>query len=74
MNNYNFDTLCLHAGYKPDEEIGSRQVPIYQNASYIFKNSEKARNLFALKEEGKSFAREFSKGNKGLYRKLRLLF
>ncbi len=57
MNNYNFDTLCLHAGYKPDEEIGSRQVPIYQNASYIFKNSEKARNLFALKEFGYIYSR-----------------
>ena len=26
---YKFDTLSLHAGYQPDKNAGSRQVPIY---------------------------------------------
>ena len=27
---YKFDTISLHAGYQPDKNNGSRQVPIYQ--------------------------------------------
>jgi O-acetylhomoserine sulfhydrylase len=32
---YKFDTLSLHAGYQPQENAGSRQVPIYQTTSYL---------------------------------------
>ena len=33
---YKFDTLSLHAGYQPEKNAGSRQVPIYQTTSYLF--------------------------------------
>ena len=35
---YKFDTLSLHAGYMPEKNSGSRQVPIYQTTSYMFED------------------------------------
>lgn len=53
----NFATLALHAGQTPDAETFSRAVPIYQTSSYVFKSSEHAANLFALKEPGNIYTR-----------------
>ncbi len=50
-------TLSLHAGQVPDPTTGARTVPLYQTASYVFKNSEHAANLFALKEFGNIYTR-----------------
>jgi O-acetylhomoserine (thiol)-lyase len=50
-------TLALHAGQTPDSTTLSRAVPIYQTSSYVFKNSEHAANLFALKEFGNIYTR-----------------
>ncbi len=50
-------TIALHAGQTPDPATGSRAVPIYQTSSYVFKNSEHAANLFALKEFGNIYTR-----------------
>ena len=50
-------TLSLHAGQAPDPTTGSRTVPLYQTASYVFKSSEHAANLFALKEFGNIYTR-----------------
>ena len=50
-------TLSLHAGQTPDPATGSRAVPIYQTSSYVFKSSEHAANLFALKEFGNIYTR-----------------
>ena len=50
-------TLSLHAGQKADPTTGSRAVPIYQTSSYVFKSSEHAANLFALKEFGNIYTR-----------------
>ncbi|MHB8984054.1 MAG: PLP-dependent transferase, partial [Carboxydocellales bacterium] len=52
-----FDTLALHAGQQPDPTTGSRAVPIYQTTSYIFRDTEHAANLFALKELGNIYTR-----------------
>jgi len=52
-----FDTLQVHAGQQADPTTGSRAVPIYQTTSYVFKNSEHAANLFALKEPGNIYTR-----------------
>src|SRR5689334_19786727 len=54
---YKFDTLALHAGQEPDPCTGARAVPIYQTTSYVFKDSEHAANLFALKEFGNIYTR-----------------
>src|SRR5512140_1794218 len=51
------DTLALHAGQQPDPTTGARAVPIYQTTSYVFKSTEHAANLFALKEFGNIYTR-----------------
>src|SRR4051795_7842169 len=53
----NLSTLALHAGQTPDPSTGARAVPIYQTTSFVFKNSEHAANLFALKEFGNIYTR-----------------
>ncbi len=51
-------TLAIHAGQEsPDPATGSRAVPIYQTASYVFKSMDHAANLFALKELGNIYTR-----------------
>lgn len=50
-------TLALHAGQAPDPATGARAVPIYQTTSFVFKNTEHAANLFALKEFGNIYTR-----------------
>ncbi len=52
-----FETLCLHGGHQPDAVTLSRAVPIYRTASFQFKNTEHAANLFALKELGNIYTR-----------------
>src|SRR5246500_4187185 len=53
----NLNTVALHAGQVPDPSTGARAVPIYQTTSFVFKNSEHAANLFALKEFGNIYTR-----------------
>ncbi|MBE0515917.1 MAG: O-acetylhomoserine aminocarboxypropyltransferase/cysteine synthase [Methanophagales archaeon] len=58
MKGYRFNTLALHAGQEtPDPATGARAVPIYQTTSYVFKDTEHAANLFALKEFGNIYTR-----------------
>ncbi|NEN21931.1 O-acetylhomoserine aminocarboxypropyltransferase/cysteine synthase [Cryomorpha ignava] len=52
-----FETLQLHAGQDVDPTTKSRAVPIYQTTSYVFENSEKAANLFGLREFGNIYGR-----------------
>ncbi len=56
-NKYHLDTICLHGGQKPDPVTGSRAVPVYQTTSYVFKDTEHAASLFALKEFGNIYTR-----------------
>ena len=51
------ETLALHAGQTPDSDTLSRAVPIYQTSSYVFRDSDHAANLFALKEFGNIYTR-----------------
>jgi len=57
MSKQNIETLALHAGQVADPTTGSRAVPIYQTTSYVFKSTEHAANLFALKEFGNIYTR-----------------
>ncbi|MGB3223308.1 MAG: aminotransferase class I/II-fold pyridoxal phosphate-dependent enzyme [Desulforhopalus sp.] len=52
-----FETLALHAGQSVDQDTLSRAVPVYRTAAYMFKNTEHAANLFALKELGNIYTR-----------------
>jgi O-acetylhomoserine (thiol)-lyase len=54
---YHLDTLAIHAGQQVDSDTLSRAVPIYQTTSYMFKDTEHAANLFALKEFGNIYTR-----------------
>ncbi len=55
---YGLSTLGLHVGQEePDPATGSRAVPIYQTSSYVFKDTDHAANLFALKEFGNIYTR-----------------
>src|SRR5712691_10689128 len=54
---HSLSTLALHAGQLPDPTTGARAVPIYQTTSFVFKNTEHAANLFALKEFGNVYTR-----------------
>jgi O-acetylhomoserine (thiol)-lyase len=56
-DNYKFETQCLHAGQEPDPTTTARGVPIHRTSSYVFKNTEHAANLFALKELGNIYTR-----------------
>jgi O-acetylhomoserine (thiol)-lyase len=51
------ETLCLHGGTQPDSTTLARAVPVYRTSSYVFKNTEHAANLFALKELGNIYSR-----------------
>ena len=58
MGTYRQDTLAIHAGQEtPEPTTGARAVPIYQTTSYVFKDTEHAANLFALREFGNIYSR-----------------
>ncbi len=52
-----FETIALHGGQTIDQDTLSRAVPIYRTSSYVFKSTEHAANLFALKELGNIYTR-----------------
>ncbi len=52
------DTIALHAGQEEaDPATGARAVPIYQTTSFVFRDTDHAANLFALKEFGNIYSR-----------------
>ncbi len=57
MTQWGFETRQLHAGTTPDSATGARAVPIYQTASYVFRDTEHAANLFGLAELGNIYTR-----------------
>ena len=54
---YHPDTIALHGGQTPDPTTLSRAVAIHRTSSYVFRNTEHAANLFALKELGNIYTR-----------------
>jgi len=58
MSDYKLDTIALHVGQeKADPATGARAVPIYQTTSYVFRDTDHAANLFALRELGNIYTR-----------------
>jgi O-acetylhomoserine (thiol)-lyase len=54
----NLETAALHAGQETaDPATGARAVPIYQTTSFVFRDTDHAANLFALKEAGNIYSR-----------------
>lgn len=54
---FGFETLCIHAGQLPDAATGSRAVPIYQTAAYVFDSTDHAASLFNLQTFGNIYSR-----------------
>jgi O-acetylhomoserine (thiol)-lyase len=67
------ETLALHAGQQPDPTTGSRAVPIYQTTSYVFRDTEHAASLFALKEFGNIYTRLMNPTNDVVERRIAAL-
>jgi len=63
-------TLALHAGQEPDPATLARAVPIYATTSFVFKDTEHAANLFALKEFGNIYSRLMNPTNDVLEKRL----
>ncbi len=57
MTNLQPETQLLHGGQQPDPTTGSRAVPIHRTTSFVFKDTEQAKNLFALHEAGNIYTR-----------------
>jgi len=57
MSDQKFSTNALHAGHDVSAHGGTRAVPIYQNTSYVFNDSDHAANLFNLSESGYIYTR-----------------
>src|SRR5579872_3517586 len=58
MSYKGLSTRALHSGQEtPDPTTNARAVPIYQTTSFVFKSTEHAANLFALKEFGNVYTR-----------------
>ncbi len=56
-NEAKLETLEVHGGQVVDPTTQARAVPLYQTTSYVFKDTEQAANLFALKEFGNIYSR-----------------
>jgi O-acetylhomoserine (thiol)-lyase len=54
---YGMDTLSLHAGQRPDAATGARATPIYQTASYVFKDTDHAASIFNIERTGHVYSR-----------------
>ena len=68
---YRLDTIALHTGQESaDPATGARAVPIYQTTSYLFKDTDHAANLFALKELGNIYTRMMNPTNDIFERRL----
>ncbi len=57
MSDYNFNTLAIHAGAKPDPTTGARTTPIYQTTSFVFNDADHAASLFGLEAFGNIYTR-----------------
>ena len=53
-----FETLQLHVGQEQADPVtDSRAVPIYQTASYVFRNAQHAADRFGLRDAGNIYGR-----------------
>jgi len=57
IKTYEPETLSLHAGQRPDPLTGARATPIYQTASYVFKDTDHAASIFNIERTGHVYSR-----------------
>lgn len=54
---FDLETLSLHAGQQPDSATGARATPIYQTASYVFRDTDHAASIFNIERTGHVYSR-----------------
>ncbi len=54
---WRFETLSVHAGYRPDPTTKAVAVPLYQTVAYAFDNAQHGADLFDLKVAGNIYTR-----------------
>jgi len=57
MSDWGFETRQIHSGAAPDPTTNARATPIYQTASYTFRDTSHAAALFGLEELGNIYTR-----------------
>ena len=67
------ETIGLHGGQVADPTTGARAVPIYQTTSYVFKSTDHAANLFALREFGNIYSRIMNPTNDVLEQRIAMI-
>ena len=70
---WGLETVALHGGQVADPTTGARAVPIYQTTSYVFKDTQHAANLFALKEFGNIYSRIMNPTNDVLEQRIAMI-
>ena len=71
--NHRFETLAVHAGYKPDPVTRSVAVPIYQTVAYAFDSAQHGADLFDLKVPGNIYTRIMNPTNDVLEQRMAAL-
>jgi len=70
---WGLETIGLHGGQVADPTTGARAVPIYQTTSYVFKSTDHAANLFALREFGNIYSRIMNPTNDVLEQRIAMI-
>lgn len=52
-----FDTIAIHGGHEPDPTTLARAIPIHRTTSYVFRDSQHAADMFALRQLGNIYTR-----------------
>lgn len=68
-----FDTVSLHGGQQPDPTTGARATPIYQTASFVFKDTDHAVGLFNIERAGHVYSRLSNPTNAVLEERIAML-
>jgi len=68
-----FETLAIHAGYKPDPTTRAVAVPIYQTVAFAFDDTQHGADLFDLKVAGNIYSRIMNPTNDVLEQRLAAL-
>ena len=72
-DNLHFDTLALHGGQQPDPTTGARATPVYQTASYVFRDTDYAAGLFNIERAGHVYSRLSNPTNAVLEERIAML-
>lgn len=70
---WGLETIALHGGQVVDPATGARAVPIYQTTSYVFKDTDHAADLFALREFGNIYSRIMNPTNDVLEKRIAMI-